>query len=785
MIKIRLFFFILVVRTLWSNSSAFSQPLQLENAFPNLTFTQPVFLTHSNDGTNRIFIVQKNGLIKVFPNDPSVTSAKTFLNLSSRIVTGGGGDERGLLGMAFHPNYAGNGYFYVNYTQAGTGRTIVARYSVFSTNPDSANFNSELILLNIYQPFSNHNGGMLFFGQDGYLYIGMGDGGSFGDPGNRAQNLDSLLGKILRIDVDTTIGPQNYGIPPSNPFAGGGGRPEIFAWGMRNPWRISQDSLTSMIWCGDVGQNSWEEVDIIENGRNYGWRIMEGAHCYNPPSGCNQTGLTLPIKEYSHTGGRCSITGGYVYRGSRRPELTGRYIYGDYCSREIWKLMYQGGVITEDAFLITAPAFILSFGTDQFNELHVLCDNGIIYRFNAAPAMITVVVPNGGEDWTIGTSHDIQWSSSNLSGNVKIELSRDGGSSFEVLFPNTTNDGFESWVVTGLPTLNAKIRISSVNNPSVMSTSAGSFTISPAFAFLTKLYVQGGGAAIDGMEIDSLDFGTGAGATDGIDQLFGEYELPPLPPVGVFDVRWQITGTEGTRRDIRDTLGGSRQQVIYTGKLQVGESGYPFHLQWNRLELSDSGSFILKYLADDTLRFVDMKLQDSATINEAETFQVVHNLGTTVLSGVQQGWNIVSVPVTVTDLGRSSVFPTSTPNAFAYTPSGYIARDTLDYGVGYWLKFVSTQLVSVTGEARNLDTIDVVAGWNIIGSISDPVGVGSIVQIPSGIVISPYFGYSSAGYTSVTTIEPMRGYWVKVSQSGQLVFISSLLINSRNKNKME
>jgi hypothetical protein len=343
-----------------------------------------VFLTHSNDGTNRIFVLQKNGLIRVFPNDSTVTSAPTFLDISSRIITGGGGDERGLLGLAFHPNYSNNGYFYVDYTRAGDGRTVIARYSVNPSNPNQGDFNSEVRLLTIYQPYTNHNGGMLFFGQDGYLYIGMGDGGNGGDPQNRAQNVDSLLGKVLRINVDTTIGAQNYGIPSTNPFAAGGGRPEIFCWGMRNPWRMSLDPVTGLIWCADVGQNVWEEIDLLEVGKNYGWRCYEGNAAYNT-SGCGSISqYAFPIKVYQHTGGRCSVTGGYVYRGLRRPDLVGRYIYGDYCSREIWKLRYQSGTITEDSLLITAPslATILSFGTDQSNELYTLCDNGIIYRFN-------------------------------------------------------------------------------------------------------------------------------------------------------------------------------------------------------------------------------------------------------------------------------------------------------------------------------------------------------------------------------------------------------------------
>lgn len=845
---------------LWESTVCLSQPLQLVNAFPNLTFTQPVFLTHSNDGTNRIFVVQKNGLIRVFPNDSAVASASTFLNLSSRIITAGGSSEQGLLGLAFHPNYANNGYFYVDYTQAGTGRTIVARYSVTPGNPNTADFNSELILLNIYQPYSNHNGGMLFFGQDGYLYIGMGDGGSAGDPGNRAQNVDSLLGKILRINVDTTIGAQNYGIPPTNPFASGGGRPEIFAWGMRNPWRFSQDPVTGVIWCGDVGQGLYEEIDLIQNGNNYGWRIMEGLHCYNPSTGCNQTGLTLPIKEYTHSGGRCSITGGYVYRGWRRPDLVDRYIYADYCTGEIFKLRYQGGVITEDALLLSAGTSVLSFGTDQNNELYTCGNNGTIYRFNSAVPTIAVISPTGGTTWAIGSTQNIQWTSANISGNVTISLSRDGGltfpeivaantpndgaeswtvtgpatpsarikvtsvtdttvaaisgadfvilqpsitvsvpnggetwgigsvrtiqwsstgltdpvmielsrdsgSTFETLFASTPNDGNESWMVTGPPASHAIVKISSVTLPAVSDISNGPFVINSPFALISKLWIRDNAGSLD-----SLEWGTAAGATDGIDPQFGEEEVPPLPPLGVFDVRWRITGTEGTKRDIRDTLGGPRTQIIYRGALQPGDGGYPIVLRWRHSDLP-SGTFTLRDGPGMVYFNVNMKLQDSIVITNEDviSFQLVYDATDVVYAAVQQNWNIISVPVSVDDLQRSAVFPTSVSNAYAFTPSGYASRDTLSYGTGYWLKFPSTQVISVSGGLVVRDTISVIQGWNMIGSISSPVPVGSIVQIPAGIISSQFFGYASGAYSSSTVINPMQGYWVKVTQNGKLV----------------
>jgi hypothetical protein len=363
--------------------SGYTQPLAVQNAFPNMpNFTQPIFLTHSGDNTNRIFVAQKNGLILVFPNDSTANSRQTFLNISNKIVTGTGGDERGLLGLAFHPDYANNGYFYVNYTAPTPLRTVISRFSVMTGNPNKADSLSELIIMEINQPFSNHNGGMIFFGLDNYLYIGMGDGGSAGDPGNRAQTITEKLGKILRIDIDTTIGPQNYGIPPSNVYADtGAGAKEIFALGMRNPWRISQDHVTGHIYAADVGQGSWEEIDIIENGENYGWRCYEGNNPYNT-SGCGPQGnYTFPITAYGSNTPDCSVTGGYVYRGTRRPELVGRYIYSDYCSGRLRKLYYDNGTVTEEQILLTTTG-ALSFGEDQNKELYLCGGNGTIYRFN-------------------------------------------------------------------------------------------------------------------------------------------------------------------------------------------------------------------------------------------------------------------------------------------------------------------------------------------------------------------------------------------------------------------
>jgi hypothetical protein len=258
---------------------------------------------------------------------------------------------------------------------------VISRFTTQAGNPNKADSLSELILMVIPQPYSNHNGGMIMFGLDGYLYIGMGDGGSAGDPGNYAQNNNSLLGKILRIDVNNPSGGNNYGIPPTNPFVGGGGLPEIFCTGMRNPWRFSQDPVTGTIYCGDVGQNAWEEIDTIWVGKNYGWRCYEGYAPYNT-SGCSSpSNYTFPITAYPNPSQGYSVTGGYVYRGSRVPWLVGRYVYGDYGTRRVWKLLLSNGMTSDSGMIGTCPSGIMSFGIDQNNELYICGSNGIIYKF--------------------------------------------------------------------------------------------------------------------------------------------------------------------------------------------------------------------------------------------------------------------------------------------------------------------------------------------------------------------------------------------------------------------
>jgi glucose/arabinose dehydrogenase len=361
----------------------------IQVAFPNLTFTQPVDIQHAGDNSDRLFVVSQTGTISVFPNNQNVTSSKIFLNITDRVVAGG---ERGLLGLAFHPNYEVNGYFYVNYNGGSPLKTFISRFQV-STNPDSAIKDSEVILLTFSQPYTNHNGGQISFGPDGYLYIATGDGGSGGDPQNNGQNKSSFLGKILRIDVNGTSGSNGYSIPVDNPFSNNlsGWKEEIFAYGLRNPWRFSFDPVTGWNWCADVGQNIWEEINIIKNGKNYGWKIMEGAHCYSPSTGCDTTGLTFPIYEYAHnSSGGYSVTGGFVYRGPNVPQLIGKYIYADYVSQKVWGLTYDGvNPAVNEVLINSAGIGISSFGIDQYNELYICAlSNGKIYKFTPTAQII-------------------------------------------------------------------------------------------------------------------------------------------------------------------------------------------------------------------------------------------------------------------------------------------------------------------------------------------------------------------------------------------------------------
>jgi glucose/arabinose dehydrogenase len=343
----------------------------------------PVFVTAPPGDTLRLFVVEQGGRVRVIRRDTLL--ATPFLDLSGKISSGG---ERGLLSLAFHPQYATNGRFYVYFTDPA-GNTRVVRYAVSTADPNVADPAAIDTVLKVVQPYSNHNGGLLLFGPDGKLYVGLGDGGSGGDPQGNGQNKHALLGKLLRLDVD---GASGYTIPPTNPFVGDtSAAPEIWAWGLRNPWRFSFDRQTGDLYIGDVGQGAWEEVDVrvatSPGGVNYGWNVMEGMHCY-PSGSCNQAGLVLPVVEYGHTGGACSITGGYVYRGTRVPALAGHYLYADFCAGFVRSFRYVGGAATDPrdwSQRLSPGGNVSSFGEDARGELYVMTLGGALYRIVEAP----------------------------------------------------------------------------------------------------------------------------------------------------------------------------------------------------------------------------------------------------------------------------------------------------------------------------------------------------------------------------------------------------------------
>lgn len=347
---------------------------QAVEAFPKLSFSSPIDFMHANDGINRLFVVEQRGVIQTFENNNANTETKSvFLDISSRVASGG---EMGLLGLAFHPDFKNNGLFYVNYTRSSPSRqTVIAR---FKANGQTADPSSEAILLTFDQPYTNHNGGQLAFGADGFLYIATGDGGSGGDPQNYAQNRASLLGKMLRIDVNATE-KGNYGIPKDNPYTANtqGFREEIYAYGLRNPWRFSFDSVTKDLWTGDVGQNKVEEIDIITKGGNFGWKIKEGNDCYS--GDCSKTDLIAPVWSYVQGNDGRSVTGGIVYRGKKNADLVGKYFCGDYVSGKIWALIYDGKTVTKSDE-ITNVSTVSAFGQDANGEIYILnYSSGKIY----------------------------------------------------------------------------------------------------------------------------------------------------------------------------------------------------------------------------------------------------------------------------------------------------------------------------------------------------------------------------------------------------------------------
>jgi glucose/arabinose dehydrogenase len=364
-------------------------PIQTEVAFPKLEWTgwqgvtdkgkqfplRPLLLTHAGDGSNRVFVGIQQGIIHVFPNDPTAEKTKVYLDIQKQVFYGGGDDEQGLLGLAFHPQYKKNGEFFLFYTlKKDTSTNVLARFKVSKEDPNKADPGSEEILLRVKRPYPNHDGGTICFGPDGFLYVTLGDGGAADDPKKVGQKLNSLLGKVLRIDVDRKDEGKAYAIPKDNPFVEvKDALPEVWAYGLRNIWRMSFDRKTGKLWAGEVGQNLYEEINIIEKGGNYGWSKRESLHPFSTDGVDVNKNMIDPIWEYHHSVGR-SITGGHVYRGKRFPELDGHYLYGDFVTSKIWALRYDDAKkrVVANRPIRDLGLPILSFGEDEQGELYLL-----------------------------------------------------------------------------------------------------------------------------------------------------------------------------------------------------------------------------------------------------------------------------------------------------------------------------------------------------------------------------------------------------------------------------
>ena len=352
--------------------------IEVEPAFPNLKFKNLTNLVQPDDQYDLMFVTEQSGLIHAFRNSDGIDTSSTFLDIRNRVSTQH--NEEGLLGIAFDPLYADNGEFYLYYSASLPRRSIVSRFNADTDNHMQANPTSEVIILEIPQPFGNHNGGQLAFGPDGYLYIGVGDGGSGGDPLAHGQNLGTMLGAVLRIGVDGTNHEKPYLIPKDNPFLDiDHAQGEIWAHGLRNPWRFSFDGKTGQLWLGDVGQNRSEEINLIDKGGNYGWAEMEGSTCYPNQNECIKADFHAPVAEYGRSEG-CTIIGGFVYRGVHIADLNGYYVYGDYCSGKIWAIKYEDGHAGNKHLLYETNLSVTSFGQDRQKDLYVLSRNSGIYR---------------------------------------------------------------------------------------------------------------------------------------------------------------------------------------------------------------------------------------------------------------------------------------------------------------------------------------------------------------------------------------------------------------------
>mgnify|MGYP000231610026 CR=1 FL=1 len=570
------------------------------NAQPTLTFTtftsgtsRVVDIRHCND--SRLFLVQQAGKI-IISDSLGVQNPTPFLNLTGICSNPSSvGDERGLLGMTFHPNYKNNGYFYVNYTAISGGATTIVRYSVNPLDSNLADLNSAVVLLTIAQPYSNHNGGSLRFGPDGYLYIGTGDGGSANDPGGRGQDRTQLLGKFLRIDVDNPQAPLLYGIPTDNPYATSTTfKKEIWSYGIRNPWKWSFDRIYGDLWIGDVGQNAWEEIDYeplgTPGGRNYGWRCYEGLVT---TSGVSQTGCpafnttTSPVAVYSHSTG-CSVTGGYIYRGAKHASLYGYYIYTDYCDSRIRliKNNYDGTFTTYDLGTVAGTGSFVAFGEDYRGEIYMADSYGnTVKKIGATGCLPTAAIIS------------LEDTLNHCSGDAYPNLS-------SIYHPENTYQWFKDGVaITGATSANLVTSEDGaytvqVTNPGACSNTSSSVTIItnplPAVSFSgldTSICEFDPALTLVGVPAGGVFSGTG---------INGNVFDPAVASTGVFDISYTYTNTSGCDTSVIQTI----EVTVCTG---IGAKTNVTDI--NLFPNPNEGNFILEFNANVN-SFVNITVSD-------------------------------------------------------------------------------------------------------------------------------------------------------------------------------
>ncbi len=555
-----------------------AQPLV--NAFPSLTFAAPVDIQAADDGSNRLFVVEQDGIIRIIENDASTTEKPIFLNIDPRVNSGG---ERGLLGLAFDPNYAQNGYFYVNYTASSPLRTVVSRFEV-TDDPNVADPNSEEILFTVNQPFSNHNAGQLQFGPDGYLYVGMGDGGSSGDPQNNGQRLNTLLGSMLRLDVrgngnplDCAAGTGSATIPADNPFIDGpgGNCDEAWAYGLRNPWRYSFGP-DGRLWVADVGQNRREEVNLLIAGGNYGWRTYEGTTCFSGP--CAPEGFEFPIYEHAHnfgSQGAFSLIGGYVYTGPSCAALAGKYVYGDFITNNLWTLTFDTTAVNEE---LAASAGPTTFGRDEQGDLF-LTDGSRIERFDCATDVAVaaevidgpVTIPPGGGPFSFevrltNTTASIQtvdvWVSADLSNGLERDVV--AGPRTITMPPGFDGTGQVTLTVPSIAPAGVSTGVVKVGDFPGGPTDAARFTITKESS-LTAVATTGS----DEWQVEAFDFaveeGEAAARTDETVSLAAY----PTPFAAQTTVRYALGETGAVRLAVYDVL-GREVAVLTDGQAEAG-----------------------------------------------------------------------------------------------------------------------------------------------------------------------------------------------------------------------